>query len=117
MKNFMMLVTVGSIAAVGSCSGIYAHTTDEVVQFTVKDKERVVESSQEGTKSYYLIYTDNGEYKNEDSLWYLKWDSASVYGQLERGKTYEAHVYGFRLGFLSMYPNIVSVEELHEGKT
>jgi Protein of unknown function (DUF1523) len=38
-----------------------------------------------------------------------------VYGALDVGKTYQMKVYGWRIPFFSMYPNIVWVKEAPKG--
>lgn len=89
--------------------GIIAYSTSEEVTFTVTDKERVTNSNDSST---YLIFTDKGTFKNIDTIWYWKWNSSDLYGNIEKGKTYKAKVYGFRFGLLSWYENIVEVTEL-----
>lgn len=84
-------------------SPLIAYNTKQAVSFTVNDKAVTVSDK----TSTYLIYTDNGVFKDEDSLWYWKWNSSDVYNVLERGKSYRADVYGFRVPFLSMYKNII----------
>lgn len=88
---------------------LIAYGTKAEATFTVKEKERICESSTQGSNCRYLVYTDNGVYENTDSLWYWKWDSSDVYGSLDEGKTYKATVYGFRFPFMSWYKNIVEV--------
>ena len=90
----------------------YNYGTDEITTFTVTGKERIVESKGQSTTSKYLVFTENETFENTDSLLHFKFDSSEVYGQLEEGETYSAKVYGFRVPFLSMYRNIVFVEEV-----
>ena len=104
--------TVGAIgvvfAAAVSSNAIFTYGTADKVTFTVTDKERIVESEGEGgTSSKYLIYSDNETFENTDTLWHLKYDSSDLYGKLKKGQTYEADVYGWRVGWMSMYRNIV----------
>ena len=108
--KFKMIIVLGIAAVVlllFSPVLIYRSTV-ETRTFTVKDKERIVKSK----SSYYLIWTESGDvYKNGDSLSFLKFDSSDIYGQLEVGKTYTAKVAGWRIRFLSMYENIISLQE------
>lgn len=87
---------------------LIAYNTDEFVTFTVEEKERI--TSRDNTDSKYLIFTDKGVYQNTDTIWYFKFNSSDVYGELKAGETYDAHVYGFRVPFFSWYKNIISVE-------
>lgn len=100
-------LAVGILAVVSVGGGAIAYSTKDSVTFTVKNKESIVENN----SSKYLIYTNKGVFENEDSLWYLKFDSSDLYNELEKGKTYEADVYGFRVPILSLYKNIVDVRE------
>ncbi len=85
---------------------IYRYSTARDVTITVIDKQYVKKSN----TGYYLIFTKHHDvFKNVDSWVNLKFNSSSIYGKLEKGKTYRVHVYGWRIGFFSLYPNIVSV--------
>lgn len=95
-----------------SIKALIAYTTDEQIVFTVEDKERIVNNTSEGTSSKYLIFTDKGVFENTDTLFYWKWDSSDLYGQIQEGKTYNAKVYGLRVGFFSLYKNIVDVKQV-----
>ena len=109
--QFAALGVIFGIAAASS-AGI-AYGTKDTVTFTVTDKERIVESDSDGnTTSKYLIFTDNGTFENTDTVWYFKFQSSDLYGKLKRGQTYEADVYGFRVGWLSMYKNIIDAREV-----
>ncbi len=88
------------------CSAYY-NTTD-TVRATVLGKERINNS---GGSSYYLVFTDRGEFKNSDDLLLGKFDSSTTYGTLEIGKSYEFDVVGWRVPFFSMYPNIAEVRK------
>ena len=81
----------------------------ETVVATVNEKgERC--ASRDSCK--YMIYTDKGVYQNTDSLLYWKWDSAEVYNDLKVGKTYNLTVAGWRVAFLSWFPNVVEYTEV-----
>ena len=82
---------------------------------TVSDKERIVQSND----SFYLIFCNDSdgnyyELRNSDSLFRWKFDSSNIYNRIEVGKTYRFTVVGYRVGFLSMYENIIEFEELKE---
>ena len=101
------------ITAVMSFNLFIAYGTNEYVTVTVADKERVVNSSNQGTSSKYIIFTtDSDTFENTDTIFYWKWDSSDLYASLKKDQTYRAHVYGFRVGLLSWYQNIISVEPI-----
>lgn len=82
----------------------------------IKDKQISTETEKETGKviSTYLIYTDQGVYRNDDAFWFWKFDSSDFYGDLDVGKRYDIKVYGLRIPFLSMYPNIVRMKPVQE---
>lgn len=98
----LIVLLIGSSIAI---SPIIAYTTATEVQFTVTEKERVVTKN----TSKYIIFTEKEVFENTDSVWYLKFNSSDIYGKLNKGETYKAKVYGFRVPFLSWYRNIVSI--------
>lgn len=79
----------------------------QTFQAKVVDKERVVKSNGESTESYYLIFTESGSYKLDDEFWYGNFNSSDWYGRIHRDSTYQFTTVGWRVGFLSWYPNIV----------
>jgi len=83
------------IAYLSSCS----ETT-----FKVDSKERINKDSD----SYYLVFTENEVFKNEDSLLKWKLNSSDVYGKLKEGENYTCEVCGWRVRFFSMYRNIIN---------
>lgn len=108
MYNFKNIALLILFAFLLIANAIYAYGTDEQLTFTIESKERIVDS--EGS-SKYLIFTDKGVFENTDSIFYWKWNSSDIYGNLKEGSTYSAHVYGFRFGFLSIYKNIIEIAE------
>jgi len=111
-KRSRKMATVGSLVRVGGVVVIAlliigaitsAYWSHDTVVVTVKDKERV----NSGDSSYYLVFTENEVFKNKDSLLYMKFNSSDLYGELDKGETYEFDVYWFRIPFLSMYRNVV----------
>jgi hypothetical protein len=100
------------ITAILSFNFFIAYGTDKYVKFTVTDKERIVNNTSEGSSSKYIIFTNRGTFENTDTVFYWKWNSSDLYSSIKKDKTYIAHVYGFRVGFLSLYQNIISAEPL-----
>lgn len=86
---------------------------DTEYTITVTGKERIVEDS----SSKYLVFSEDIHghvlvFENTDCLFRWKWDSSNIQGQLKEGNTYKIIVVGFRVPFLSMYQNILKVEEV-----
>jgi len=81
---------------------------------TISDKQISTETDDDTGKvvSTYLIYTNRGVFRNDDARWFLKFDSSDFYGNLEKGKSYDLKVYGWRIPIFSMYPNIVRMREV-----
>jgi hypothetical protein len=107
--GFGLIALVFLVAVVGGVW--YTLGTKDTVTFTVTDKERITESSTDGgTTSKYLIFTDTETFENTDTMLYGKFNSSDVYGRLKEGKQYTCEVYGWRIGLFSTYRNIVSCE-------
>lgn len=104
-KEIIGLVAIVAIVVIGF--NIASFTNKKTVKTTVTDKERIVEKSGESIESYYLIYTEDGTLKLEDELLYGNFNSSDWYGKIKVDSTYEFTTIGFRIGFLSEYPNIV----------
>lgn len=87
----------------------------EEIEITVTDKERIVETSGSGedqsVDSKYLVFTENETFENTDVTFLGKWNSSDVQGQLRVDHTYRVKVYGWRVGFFSMYRNITEIIE------
>lgn len=104
-------IVIGLFVLGGNLIGAYYN--EETVTITVKDKERVVDRG--GDEARYLIWSEDGEtFENVDTIIKGKFNSSDIYGQLERGKTYDCKVHGWRNGFWSMYRNIISCTEKTE---
>lgn len=83
-------------------------STERRVTFTVNDKAIRVSGSKESTKSTYMVYTNVGVFTNEDDLFRGKYNSSDVYNTLTAGRRYQCKVVGWRVPFLSVYPNILT---------
>jgi hypothetical protein len=67
-------------------------------------KERVIDGEGE---SVYRVYSDCGVFEVKDDLLHGAFNSADTYGSIHEGETYDFEAYGWRNGFLSLFPNIV----------
>jgi hypothetical protein len=101
----VFLVIVGSIIF-----NITAYIHTETLTAKVSGKERITQKSGDNIKSYYLVYTDHGTLKLEDDIFRGNWRSSDVYGSLRTDSTYTFKVSGYRIGFISSYPNIIEVK-------
>lgn len=107
--------TVGLIAASIISAliawGIHAYVaSDRQVTVTVQNEARVCSNDGNGSVScQYLIYTSGGTFKDTDSLTAGKFNSSDVYGQLQIGHTYTLEVRGYRIPWMSEYPNILRI--------
>lgn len=107
-------VLVVAIVFIGILTAWYQLGTVQSVTFTVQDKTIKVTNDGEGnSESKYMIYTSSGVFENTDALFHGKWRSSDIYGQLRRKRQYTCKVYGWRIGFLSMYQNII---KCHSGQ-
>jgi hypothetical protein len=80
------------------------------VEFTVDRRERVVTGGGENTRSYYLVWSKEGEvYCVCDSWSFMSFDSSDRYGALHEGSRITGKVAGWRIPFLSWYRNVIIV--------
>lgn len=62
----------------------------------------------------YLVFTDKGTFKVEDTIAYFNYRSSDVWGSIAKNSTYEFTTTYWRVPALSMYENIVKVKEVKE---
>ncbi|MCG8805895.1 hypothetical protein G1K75_09525 [Tenacibaculum finnmarkense] len=108
MKNLRtkLSYTFYTLLCVAFISCNYTNT-QTVKNAKIIDKERVTKSNGDaGVDSFYLIYTDKGEFTIKDELLRGNFKSSTWYGKIEKGNCYNLVVGGYRQGFLSMYQNI-----------
>lgn len=109
LMTFAVAVVV-ALGVVVAASKSYFDKRDVVVR--VESKERVCEGGKDGGCNY-LIFTDGGTFKVGDALiGTTRFNSSDVYGRIKQDSCYRLHVYGWRFGPLSMYPNIVNAAEV-----
>ena len=60
-----------------------------------------------------MMVTSTGEgFLNEENFLFFKFNTRDIYNQLKINGTYKIRYYGWREGFNSGFPNILSVEEI-----
>jgi len=80
-------------------------------KFTVDRRERVTTGSGDGVKSYYLVWSKEGEvFCVADSWSFLRFDSSDRYGELRENSHVKARVAGWRIPFLSWYRNVLVID-------
>jgi len=109
MKLYKVVAISAVVVGLLVMLGVVYHR-EFTVQGTITGKERIVNSE----SSHYLVWLQKSDgsthsFKNSDSLIKWKWDSSDVQGALQEGQEVVLTCYGWRAGFLSMYPNIVAV--------
>ena len=83
----------------------FEYGTERTVTFTVK----TLDDQSTGQNGHqYLIFTTGGQvYKNTDAWLHGKTDSSDVQAMFNVGGTYHCPVYGFRIFWMSSYPDIL----------
>ena len=105
---FTFVMFLFSVMLIIFTSGASCHNLYTV---TVTGKERISDYN----NSKYLIFTEDENnnirvFQNTD-VWYAgKFNSSDLYAKIKVGETYTFGVIGYRIPWLSMYENIVSVE-------
>ena len=107
-KGFIFLVGLAIVGLIAF--QISAYTNVETVTAKVEGKERVTQQAGETLQSFYLVYTDKGTFKLEDDLFRGNFRSSDIYGRLRQDSTYTFKTAGYRIGFMSSYPNIIEVK-------
>jgi len=105
-KHFIKLVSIAIVMFVTLLSYGYTRLTEDSYVVTVTDK--FVKNEK------YLVYTTEGTFEVTDTLMYFRWTSSDTWGEIEKGATYKITATGFRLGQLSMYENIISLEKIEQ---
>lgn len=114
MDTFFKFLIVSLIAffvafSVFSFNVYRKHSTDS---FCVTDKDIKAGSK----SSRYLIFADKEVFEITDSLLNMRWNSSDLYSEVQIGKCYNAKLQGERVPFLSMYRNILVLQEVRKGK-
>ena len=112
MRTSFNLITILVVAIIiGSIAfSISSYNNVETVTAKVEGKERITEQSGDRINSFYLVYTDKGTFKLEDDMFRGNFYSSDVYGKLRQDSTYTFKTSGYRIGYMSSYPNIIEVK-------
>lgn len=105
----MVLFAVVLVAGVVLSYPVAYKTSATQVEITITDKERVTTGTGQNISSKFLVYAEGEVFQNTDSYLFLKFNSADLQNTLEIGETYVVTVAGWRIPFLSMFRNIISI--------
>lgn len=104
------LITIGiPIIGITVSSLAYTFGTGFTQQITIKDKYI---AQHDGFSRYMIVNNSDNPYRVAKNLWYMKFDNAETWNQLEKNKTYEIKGYGLRVPMLSLYPNIIRIKKV-----
>lgn len=78
----------------------------------VKNSERITSVSNGTSSGYYLIFTDKGVFKNGDNFFVFKFDSSDIQNKIQKDNCYKVKTRFWRVPFLSMYKNIMSLKKI-----
>lgn len=106
---YLIIIAVIILVPFGITSGQY--TNNREVEITVKDK--YIKNGKNNGK-YLVVDKEDNTYEITDMFFKWKFDSTDIYNRLEIGKTYKVKISGYRIRFLSIYPNINKI--LEEGE-
>ena len=109
-KLVVVILGVIVLAFVAGWTVPYWTHGSKVVTVTLVDHKLMTDHGK--TKDVYLVFTNDGTYKNVDSPAYFKYNSSDIQGRLaEKGK-FKIDYYGFRVPVFSMYKNITKAEKV-----
>lgn len=108
------IVITGSILCLSAfLKACYAYKTKFNKIITIDDKFGRIVGNKDGSRHVFCVSTTDGEiFKFTKSLWYWQFYSTEMWSSLKKGHSYEFTGYGWRNGFLSLYPNIVKIREI-----
>jgi hypothetical protein len=89
-------------------------TTILYPMFTNFDKTITIKKKYTRTRgrygdSYFVVDETNTIYQVNNLFYNFDFNRAEDWNNLEEGKTYKIKGYGFRIGFLDMYPTVSSI--------
>lgn len=103
--SFCLMVAV----AIAAPTLFYYHGANAGVTRTCKVEDK--ESISKDSGHEYRVYTDCGNFVVQDEFWAGNFHASDTYREMKEGKTYLIKTRGWRVPFLSMFPNIYSVEK------
>ncbi|MFW5847509.1 MAG: DUF1523 family protein [bacterium] len=89
-------------------------SSQDTIEITVYDKERIVTKTTDNIKTMYLVYCEDEVFKNTDNWFFFKFNSSDIQNKLKVNQTYVVKVVGWRIPFFSSYRNIVKIYDTNE---
>lgn len=105
-----IIILVAALIIGGIIFEIKSYNTVNTITAKVEGKERITEKNGDQLNSFYLVYTDKGTMKLEDDMFRGNFYSSDVYGKIKQDSTYTFKTSGYRIGWMSSYPNIIEVK-------
>lgn len=110
--GFLAVLVACYVVVLPICYGLSA--TRAVIQ--VKHKEREIKGVGGSARGKYMIYSSKEVFECTDSLVFFKWNSSDVYREIKVGGEYECKIAGWRIPLLSVYRNILRIEQRRDSK-
>lgn len=107
-RSFLPFVIAGIVAILLIAYPAALYSSETTATVTVTKTERITS----GNTGYYLVFTKQGVFANADSIWFGKFNSSDLYATIKEGDTLRLRVAGWRVPFMSMYPNIIEATKL-----
>ena len=113
MNKKTVVIMVAAVILMLASNWYFVTQTQKETIDVFKSYDRVTSSDGSGNvESKWIMFFENEVYENTDSMFMMKFDSSDVVRKLQPGKKYKIKSYGVRVPFLSMYRNIIDVEEV-----
>lgn len=103
--SFKYIVVIGLLGFILGAAYTFGTSFEKTI--TIKERPPLGVEQNKRVKSL-----DGDWYMVADNVYQLKFRSFDTWGDLEEGQTYKVKGYGWRVGFFSMFPNIVDIEKI-----
>ena len=120
LEETLIVFTIGatSLSVASAISAGYAYKTKFTKQITIDEKFEQVNGNKDRTRQlFHVSDTEKNIYKVVPSVWYWKWHHTETWNNMKKGETYNVIGYGYRIGILNIYPNIISIEQISNNTT
>ena len=112
-KVAALILAAGVLAGATGCNNLIQNAP---ITCKVVDKDRSTESSKNGSKSVFRIYTEgegcDGTYGLADNIFAGNFNSSDMYGRIKVGATYRLTTVGVRNGLFSSFKEITQLSEV-----
>lgn len=120
-------IIISILVVIATVGGMFLFSTANQQEYIITDvyiqTELNSESTDNGykysTKYLYFCTTNKGEeivFENEDSIFFGKFNSSDILAKMKKyeqsKEPFKIKTAGFRIGFFSMYQNIIEIYEL-----